>query len=199
MTSDAATLQFGRHIVRAANYSQLRLQHVEQGGGAGRDHLQRPVLLAYARRMVGDDLQAEDILQDAWIRLKGLSPRAQLDQPGAYVRTVIRNLALDRRRAATREGRRTAGNLDLITGLASAEPDAETVLQGRQDLQAVTDALSELPERVGLAVRLHRLEGLKLKQIAQRLGVSTATAHGLVAEGLLHCARRLARRELKNL
>lgn len=154
---------------------------------------QRPVLLAYARRLVGDDAQAEDVLQDVWIRLKGLPAAAQLDQPAAYVRTIIRNLALDRRRAAAREGRRKAGGLDLVATIASPEPDAEAALQARRDLQAVNEALAELPERVGLALRLHRVEGLKLREIGDRLGVSTARAHGLVMEGLVHCARRVAR------
>jgi RNA polymerase sigma factor (sigma-70 family) len=157
---------------------------------------QRPALVAYARRLVGDPAMADDVVQEAWIRLRGLDPAARLDEPAAYVRTVIRNLALDYRRLRDREQGRSGGGLDGIADVPADIPGADVAVDARRELQQVLLALAELPDRVGLAVRLHRLEGLKLREIAERLGVSTATAHALVAQGLLHCARRLARSEV---
>ncbi len=40
---------------------------------------------------------------------------------------------------------------------------------------------------------MHRLEGRKLREIASHLGISVALAHGLVADGVEHCRRRLRR------
>jgi RNA polymerase sigma-70 factor (ECF subfamily) len=44
-----------------------------------------------------------------------------------------------------------------------------------------------------MALEMHRFGGCRLKEIADRLGVSVTTAHTLVAEGIAHCRRRLKR------
>jgi len=54
--------------------------------------------------------------------------------------------------------------------------------------------MAELPERTQIALEMHRLGGCKLREIADRLGISVGLAHGLVAEGIEHCRRRLHRR-----
>ncbi len=68
-------------------------------------------------------------------------------------------------------------------------PEAETI--ARQELERVLAAMAELPERTRLALEMHRLGGLKLREIAQRLGISTSMAQVLVVEAVRHCQRSL--------
>ncbi len=53
------------------------------------------------------------------------------------------------------------------------------------------DAFAELPERVRIAVEMHRFGGARLREIAAELGVSVTVAHELVVTGVAHCRSRL--------
>lgn len=64
----------------------------------------RPALFAVAYRMLGSATDAEDILQDAWLRFAGARP-SDLRSPKAYLTTIVTRLCLDRLKSAraTRE------------------------------------------------------------------------------------------------
>jgi RNA polymerase sigma-70 factor (ECF subfamily) len=51
--------------------------------------------------------------------------------------------------------------------------------------------MDELPARTRIALEMRRIEGAKLRDIAQRLGVSVPVAHSIVAEGIAYCRRRV--------
>jgi RNA polymerase sigma-70 factor (ECF subfamily) len=77
--------------------------------------------------------------------------------------------------------------------VAEDRPSQEDALRHRQELEIVMLALQDLPERTRIAVELHRFRGCKLKEIAERLGISVALAHALVYDGLDHCRHRVRR------
>lgn len=154
----------------------------------------RAELVEYARRILGDATAAEDVVQDAWLRMRALDAERTLDEPKGYFYRIIRNLALDRLRVGQREQRRGGGELNALEGLPADAPSPERETLARDELRLVLESLAELPERTQTALRMHRIEGRKLKEIAAHLGVSIALAHSLVAEGMAHCARRLKRR-----
>ena len=64
----------------------------------------RPALFAVAYRMLGSATDAEDVLQDAWLRFAGARP-ADLRSAKAYLTTIVTRLCLDRLKSAraTRE------------------------------------------------------------------------------------------------
>ncbi len=76
---------------------------------------------------------------------------------------------------------------------AEDRPSPEAEVLHRPQLDIVRAALAELPERTRIALEMHRLEGCKLREIAEHLGISIALAHALIAEGAAHCQRRLRR------
>lgn len=154
----------------------------------------RAELVDYARRILGDASAAEDVVQDAWLRMRSLDAGRVLDEPRGYFYRIIRNLALDRLRVGQRERRRGEAGSVVLEDLAADTPSPEREASARDELRVVLESLAELPERTQTALRMHRIEGRKLKDIAAHLGVSIALAHGLVAEGMAHCARRLERR-----
>jgi len=78
-----------------------------------------------------------------------------------------------------------------MDNVAEQRPSPEAELIARQELERVMRAMAELPERTRLALEMHRLGNLKLKDIAERLGVSTSMAQVLVVEGVRHCQRSL--------
>ena len=64
----------------------------------------RPLLFSIAYRMLGSASDAEDVLQDAWLRYRGVD-RSTIRSPKALATTVVTRLCLDRLKSAraTRE------------------------------------------------------------------------------------------------
>jgi RNA polymerase sigma-70 factor (ECF subfamily) len=158
-----------------------------------REH--RGELVNYASRILGDRSRAEDVVQEAYLRFSDASARRLLDEPLGYLYRIVRNLALDGQRRQAYESRTfpLASGTDLGR-MAESRPSPETEAVDRSQLEVVMEALAELPERTRLALEMHRFGGLKLREIADRLGISITLAHGLVAEAVEHCRQRLRAR-----
>jgi RNA polymerase sigma factor (sigma-70 family) len=151
-------------------------------------------LVAYACSITGSRAAAEDVVQDAWLRLQDADPGQPLERPLSYLYRIVRNLAIDGRRRAGREARRSPETVaSAAESIASDAPSPEAAALASDELRLVMAAMAELPERTRRALILHRVEGRTLKEVAIALGISIGLAHGLVAEGLKHCARRVPR------
>lgn len=154
----------------------------------------RGELVNYASAIVGDRARAEDVVQEAWLRLGAASAAHPLDEPVGFLYRIVRNLAVDGRRRLTREravvvgGEPTAPAFDTR---ADDYPSPEAETASRQELRLLKEALAELPERTRRAVEMHRFGGFKLREIAAELGISITVAHEIVAQGIAHCRRRV--------
>jgi len=69
---------------------------------------ERPRLLGLAYRVLGSFGDAEDVVQEAWLRWAGVD-HAGVERPGAYLTTVVTRLALDRVRAVARRREQYVG------------------------------------------------------------------------------------------
>lgn len=155
----------------------------------------RAALVDYANGIVRDRAGAEDVVQDAWERLQAVERGRTLTEPLRYFYRIVRNLALDGHRARKREILRKGADIaDVVDMIADESPTVETGMAAREELRIVLASLDELPERSQLALRLHTIEGLKLREVADRLGISVTFTHQLIAEAKLHCIKRLSRR-----
>lgn len=153
----------------------------------------RGALVDYASGIVGNRAQAEDVVQEAWLRFDTAARRRPLDQPLGYLYRIVRNLALDGRRRMARERQVVTGrDFTVATGISADDaPSPENVALYKDELDRVMAAMAELPERTRIALEMHRIGGCKLREIAAFLDISVPLAHVLVAEGVQHCKRRL--------
>jgi len=152
----------------------------------------RSALLTYANRLVKDTAQAEDLVQEAFIRLRAAAATTRFDEPVAYLYRIVRNLAVDLQRHLTFEGRHEISGADGLAATVSDDsPSPEDVAAARQEFRNLLKALDELPPRVRIALEMHRLGGYRLREIAAHLGISLSTAQALVAEGVEYCQNRL--------
>ena len=166
---------------------------------AGRDNTavglfmaHRGALVNYASGIVGDAVQAEDVVQEAWLRFGAVASSRVLEEPVGYLYRIVANLALDRRRRATLETRETAPEAKRnAVGMVDRTPSPEEEAIARQDLQRVMSAMAELPERTRIALEMHRFGGCTLREIAEHLGISVSMAQVLVVQGVKHCQRAL--------
>jgi len=153
-------------------------------------HRQR--MVAEATKVTGDATSAEDVVQEAWLRLSHRATDTPITELASYMRRVVRNLALDQYRQRRRHER--AALLDPADDpgeIPSDTADAERMMIASQELALVAATLATMPPRMRRAVELHRLSGATLREIAGELGVSVTTAHALVTDGVERCRRAL--------
>lgn len=131
----------------------------------------RLVHFLYAR--LGDVDQAEDLAQEAFVRLVRHRPQ----HPTAWLFTVAENLIRDEARLA----RGRARHLTLIQAERSQEndPGPEQELMRRDDVARVRRVLDSLPVRDQTLLLLH-YEGLRYRDIAQQLGLAPASIGSLL-------------------
>lgn len=136
-------------------------------------------VLAQAHRMLGDAAEAEDVAQEAMLRLWRIAPdwRQGEAQVATWLFRVVSNLCLDRLRK-----RRTTG-LDEIAEPADPSPSVEQNMQDRARGDALQNALNELPDRQRQAVVLRHIEGLPNPQIAEVMDISPRAVESLTARG----------------
>jgi len=167
-----------RHRRRAARAGVIVLSTKSAAAGLKAAFLDnRAALLRYlcARKVPADE--AEDILQDLFVKLEGLKP-GPIAEPRAYLYRMAENLLFDRRRTAGwRSSREQAWVAAQLGGVREADtkPSAERALIAREELAQVNAALSALPDRTLQIFRLHRLDGLRQREIAAQLGVSVSS------------------------
>ena len=134
-----------------------------------------PGLLRYAVLLTGDPEQARDLVQDALVRafVKWRRVRAA-DDPYAYVRTIVTNEFLSRRRRKTL--RTVPLRFDARDGPAAPAPPA------RDD--DLWERLAALPRQQRAVLVLRYYEGLPDAEIADVLGCRPGTVRGYAARAL---------------
>ncbi|QYK41152.1 MAG: RNA polymerase sigma factor [Paracoccaceae bacterium] len=153
-----------------------------------------PRVLSFAARMLGGDrAEAEDVAQEALLRLWRIAPdwREGEAQVSTWLYRVAANLCTDRLR---RRGRRNAVTLDDAPEIADRAPGVLADMMDRDRMAALQMALDALPERQRQAVVLRHIEGLSNPEIAAVLGTGVEAVESLTARGRRALAGILAGR-----
>ena len=152
------------------------------GGGLQAVFLaQRSMLARLLTARLGSADDAEDALQDMWLRLDSLADRP-VAQPAAFLFRVAANIATDRRLSHQRRGARDTAWLSVQTE-ADELPDAERDLIARDQLALVQRAMRDMPERMRTALVMFRFEEQSQRAIADRLGISVSGVEKLLQRG----------------
>lgn len=155
-------------------------------------------LLSYFLRRVRDRAHAEDLVQDALLRVIRASELEVIEHPESYVFKVAANLLKDSRRHAVRHPTVTGAAVEEDDGGEIAqtlvdERSPERVLDAEISLSQVLQALSELSELTRNVFVLFRLEHMKQRDIATLYGIAQSTVEKHVMRAVLHLARRCDR------
>ncbi len=134
--------------------------------------LRRP-LMQFLLRRARSPMDAEEMVQDLFVRLLRRGDLFSLDNIDGYVFEAAANVARDRGRYDKSRGQGRHVDIDDLTP-KSEEPGAEQILDGKQQLKRMLAALDALPPRARTVVILRRLENLTYPQIARRLGISVS-------------------------
>ena len=145
-----------------------------------------PAMLGIARRILGNAAEAEDVAQEALMRVWTHAPRWQ---PLALFRTwltrVVVNLCLDRKRRAPWVELEAAG--DIVDPSPGATEKVETEERERM----VAAAIDRLPARQRSAIMLTYGEGMSNAEVAEILETSVSAGETLLVRGKHNLRRAL--------
>ena len=143
----------------------------------------RPHLMAVAYRLTGTVADAEDIVQEAWLRWDAHGSRSPIADLRAWLTTVVSRLGLDRLRSAAHRRETYTGNWlpePVVTGFDGADPLSEVV--AREDARfAAMVVLERLGPDQRVAFVLHDGFALPFAEVAEVLGTTEAAARQLAS------------------
>jgi RNA polymerase sigma-70 factor (ECF subfamily) len=147
-------------------------------GDAASFHAVRPRLLGIAARVLGSPADADDVVQDTWIRWHG-ADRSEVRDTGAFLATTTTRLAINVIQSA-RSRHETHVTPETID---AADPRADPVLDAEHD-EALEQALRLLLEKLSPSERaaylLREAFDYRYGEIARVLGLSEVNARQLV-------------------
>ncbi len=148
---------------------------------------------AQAFRMLGHQAEAEDVAQDALVRLWRVAPEWEDGgaKPSSWLYRVVTNLCIDRMRKA----RALSLDADEVSEPKDPEPGVEANLQNKARHTALQAALRTLPDRQRQAVVLRHIEGTSNPDIAEILNISVEAVESLTSRGKRALAAQLAGRK----
>lgn len=142
----------------------------------------RAYLIKIAYRMLGSVAEAEDIVQDAFLRWSG-APREEVVTPRAYLTRTVTRLCVDRLKSARAQREQYVGTWLPEPVVEAGEPGAELAHELSVALLVTLERLSPL-ERA--AFLLHDVFEMEFPEVAETLERSEAAVRQLAARARSH-------------
>lgn len=168
-----------------------------QGGLEIVYHALRAELLRFLAARTGSMAEAEDVLQEMWLRI-GEGTGGPVANARAYLYRVAQNLLLDRLREGRRREVRERAWMETAAGIDLGRPDpadphagALEQMTGREEVARLASAITNLPPGARRAFQLHKLEGLSHDEVAARLGISKSGVEKHMAVAMKYLRRAL--------
>lgn len=149
----------------------------------------RPALLAYARLLAGSRAEAEDLVQEAFIRFSPEHADTALS-PRAYLVRIIRNLAFNLKKRKRYESQQVCENLPFWGQPQPVDTPEQHALFCDQ-VRSVASILADMPDQTRTVVEMYRFDGYTLQEIADRLDLSVATVHRLLKTAMSRLAEQM--------
>ena len=163
-------------LTRLANGEQARLEQVYR--------LSAPRVLAVCLRILGDRSEAEDALQDTFVRLATQAGRYQRGRGSAigWLVTMARNLSIDRLRSRTSRG--LAAPLTAAETIPDPAPLADEELLAGEASGRIHGCLNALDDVQQGAIRSAFFQGRTYAELAEDQGVPLGTMKSWIRRGL---------------
>lgn len=153
-------------------------------------------LLAYARRLVGDFAVAEDVVQDAFMKLHSQFQQVRTPQPWLY--RTVHNLAVDHQRRASRivlVDDRTSEDMPA-NDTSDSQPMPDEQIARWEGIGLVRLVLETLDARSRELIRLRFEEELSYKEIAESTGLTVGNVGYILHHALKAMALELEKTEV---
>lgn len=151
-------------------------------------------LFGVACRVLRDEAQAEEVLQEVFLRIWDRAGRYRANgySPMTWLITVTRNAAIDRLRSLRNAGKATEP-IEIAERLYDPSPGPETQSVMRDEARALDLCLRELPPERADMVRRAYLEGRSYRDLAEADGVNLNTLRTWLRRSLIQLRECLSR------
>jgi RNA polymerase sigma factor (sigma-70 family) len=164
--------------------AKSREERAELVGRLFKEH--NRALVSFLRARLNNDQEAREVAQEAYVKL------LQLETPGvvsflqAYLFKIAANIAIDRVRHQIVGDRLTRDEQMLFDEVdETASPERKILAQ--EELQRISAAMQELPDKCRQAFALHVLLEWPLAEVAAEMKLSTRMVHYYIVRGLKVC------------
>lgn len=164
------------------------------------DELGAP-LRRFLSRKVGNVEDANDLAQEAFLRIYKLQRPEDLENPRAFLFQTAANLAIDqirREQVHTRYIRKELNPVIAGEGHDFVMPSTERTVNATEQLDLLYAAMRKLPEKTRQAFLLHRAKDMTYAEIANEMGVSTSMVEKYIIQALRFCRKELGKQESQN-
>lgn len=143
--------------------------------------------LSFLGRRLGSEADAQDVLQDAYLKIKRMKNEDEISMPKAYLFRILSNLAYDRLKKNALHNSRYVGTDQEALDYPDTAADVEKVVYYREEIRVLQAALNELSYKCRMAFVLHRTRKNTYEEVGAKLGVSESMAKKYVYKALAHC------------
>lgn len=149
----------------------------------------RAVLLATVQRVVGCQQTAEDVIQDAYVRVAQANSQHGISHLRAFLFQTARNLAIDHLRRERLHRRTFTVAEEAAEAVACPQPLPEAQVAGKEKVDRLKRAMAGLSERRRAIFLLHKVHGWRYADIASHMGISESAVEKNVRAALAHCLK----------
>jgi len=157
---------------------------------------QRPELLAYLQKRLGDRDAAADLTQETLSRMMKYRDADDIEDRRLMLFRIANNLVYEYHRMRQRHHAGDHYPLDDVGPLRSPDPPVDAIIDARRAIDTLLKrTIIELPPKCRLAFMLSRFDGLSYPQIAERMGISVKMVEKHITKALLACRAAVGDRE----
>lgn len=126
-------------------------------------------MFRYAFSIIGNRFEAEDIVQEAIIKIwKRMDKFSEIENKEAWVITIVRNLAIDKVRA---KKKKQTSDINDYFHISDNAPSPDVKLEQKDAVKKVTEIMASLQETQREIITLRDIEGYTYQEIADIMGL----------------------------
>lgn len=147
-------------------------------------------LYLHAYRMLGNQMEAEDVVQDVFIKLWKMNMRlGEYNSIEALAKTMVKNGSIDQIRKSKLTGN---GNNGSFSFSQSEDPSPHEQMERSETASILDGIISRLPENYSELIRLRDIEGLSYEEISEKVHLNINAIRVNISR-----ARKMVRIEFK--
>jgi len=128
---------------------------------------------------------ADDFVQEAWIRLTVYEQTQVVEQPDAFLMRIAQNLSIDAHRAAMNRGEAVCVD-DVV--IVDCSPSAEEIVMAKERTARLSNCLGRLTAKTRDIFLSHRVDGMTYREIAERHGLTISTVEKHISRATAYLA-----------
>lgn len=142
-------------------------------------------LMRYFKKRGCQNATTDDLVQDVFTRLAGRTSENEIENPEAYLMQTASSVWKDFLRK--RQTHFSASHIEYEEkDHAIADFSPEHIYEGKEDIGRLLEGLNQLPTRTRYVFVLCRIEGMKQKHVAKRLGISVSSVEKHMVKAIMY-------------